>query len=147
MHLETDRPEEVLAGPGTFRLADGRSIAVEALVRYGDTWCWVIEGRPMREDLARYAQAKVVIDASELPKREDEDGWGEHEIIGMAVCDESGARLGRIVRIERRYEVDTWVMEDEQGREAEFPAVDEFVLEVDLASGIVTVNPAGIVRG
>lgn len=91
----------------------------------------------------------VVIAQEQLPERGDdlEEGeYSESDIIGLAVEDTLGRARGRVVRIERRYEVDTWIVEDERGHEGQLPAVGEFIQKVDLDGGIITVTPNSILQ-
>lgn len=145
LRLETDRPEDVLAPPGPYRLRDGRSIRVEELRAVGDGWTWVVEGRPAREEVARYTNGVVVVHASELPPRVDGE-VAEHEVLGLKVVDESGEPIGTIVRVERRYEVTTWILETVGLTEAEVPVVDEFLLSVDLDRRVATVKRSGVLE-
>lgn len=143
LRLETDRPEDVLAPPGPFRLRDGRTVRVEELRAVGDGWTWVLEGRPAREEVARYTNGVVVARASELPFR-PEGELAEHEILGLHVLDESGEPLGTVIRVEHRYEIPTWILETVSLTEAEVPAVNEFLLDVDLVRRIAKVKRSGV---
>lgn len=141
LHLNTDRPEAVL-GPGPHRLSDGTIVEVERLTNQNGRWLWTLAGFT-REALAALVNRDVVAAPTELPARED-GVFSEIEIVGLKVVDTLGRARGRIVRIERRYEIDTWIVEDDAGREGEIPAVSEFVRAVDVKSGIVTVEPNSI---
>lgn len=145
LRLETDRPEDVLAPPGPFRLRDGRTIRVEELRAVGDGWTWVVEGRPAREEVARYTNGVVVERASRLPGR-PEGEMDEHEVVGLQVVDTEGRNVGTIVRVDRRYEVETWVLQTDGLTEAEVPAVAEFVVGIDRARRIATVKREGVLE-
>jgi 16S rRNA processing protein RimM len=143
LHLETDRPASVLSAPGRYLLDDGRAIEVEELIERNGRWSWVVKGRPPREDLAEYVNGVVVADPTRLPPRDDGE-IDEHRLIGCRLLDPDGAALGVITGVERRYEIDTWLVRLTDGREAEIPAVAAFILAVDLDRRAVTVAPHGI---
>lgn len=146
LHVASDRPDVVLAPPGPFRLRDGRSLRVEALRPVSGGWTWVLEGKPARELVAQWTNALVVTKASELPPRSDGE-FAEHEIIGMQVVDDLGRERGHIVRVEHRYEIDTWILQDVRGREGEIPAVARYIRDVDRDKRLITVTADGIVYG
>lgn len=143
LHPVTDRPLEVLARPGTYRLEDGRTIEVAELLDRGGKFGWRIKGSPTPEALTPFVNAIVVADAEALPER-GEDEYDEAEIIGCRVVDTLGRERGVIVRIEHRYEIDTWVVQTPRGSEGEIPAVAEFIQSVDVTGRIVTVTPGSI---
>ncbi len=145
LRLETDRPETVLAPPGPYRLRDGRTVAVEELRPVGGGYTWVVAGRPQREELALLTNAVVVVRASELPPRPD-DELAALEVVGMKVVDGDGHHLGTITRIEQRYEIDTWIILTGPGREAEVPAVSDFILNIDKEARVVTIDPSGLLE-
>ena len=145
LHLETDRPDVVLAGPGRYLLDDGREIEVEELIERNGRWSWVVAGRPPREELAGYVHRAVVAEPTRLPPRDDGE-IDEHRLIGCRLLDPEGAALGVVTGVERRYEIDTWLIQLTDGRAAEIPAVAEFILAVDLDRRAVTVEPRGILH-
>jgi len=62
-----------------------------------------------------------------------------HDIVGLAVHDESGKRIGSVREVLRLPGHDVYVL-DCEGREVMVPAVKEFVRAIDLESGTMTVR-------
>lgn len=77
-------------------------------------------------------------DAAEL----EEGTYWIHDLIGLEVWEESGARLGELVDVLVTGANDVYVVHGEQGaaREILLPAIPEVVLNVDLAAGVMTVR-------
>lgn len=138
LHLMTDRPDEIL-GAGRHTLSDGRTLDVEGLIERGGRWFWNLGAAWPPERIKSITGFDVVVEKSALPTRPDGE-YGEDEIVGLRVEDTDGNYLGEIIRIDRRYEVDTWILSGE----GELPAVAEFVKEVDIAHGVVRVAPGSV---
>lgn len=77
-------------------------------------------------------------DAAEL----EEGAYWIHDLIGLEVREESGARLGELVDVLVTGANDVYVVHGEPGaaREILLPAIPEVVLNVDLAAGVMTVR-------
>ncbi|MBL4889621.1 MAG: 16S rRNA processing protein RimM [Candidatus Lindowbacteria bacterium] len=150
LHLFTDRPEEVLAAPGTFPLEDGREISVSKLKQRGQKWTWQVhfpEPKPKdpRGEAAKFTNAIVICSADSLPSREEGE-YSHYELVDFEVFDTTGKKIGILVRIERYYEVDTWIVEDAKHEEIQIPAVSEFILEVNQSDKKITIKSGIIVE-
>jgi len=146
--LSTDRPEEVL-GPGRHALADGRFVDVVELVERNGQWSWMLGPDWPPEKIQSLTGGIIVIEQEKLPERADdlEEGeYSEADIIGLSVEDTLGRKRGRVVRIERRYEVDTWIVENDKGQQGQLAAVGVFIKNVDLECGVITVTPNSILH-
>jgi 16S rRNA processing protein RimM len=67
-------------------------------------------------------------DRPPLPEGE----YYHHQLIGLKVVSEQGETLGRVTEILATGATDVYVVRPEMGREILIPAVDEFILAVDL---------------
>jgi len=93
------------------------------------------------EDVRPWINGDLEIDASErvtLP----EGQYFHDDIIGLRVETTSGASVGTIVSIIENAANDVYVC---RNGEAEYliPAVDEFVKRIDLAKGVMVIEPIG----
>lgn len=147
LHLHTDRPEEILSTPGKYRLLDGREINVRALKQRGEKWMWELETaeRDLRGYAAKFTNSTVVIPEDEMPER-DGDELSEYQLAGMEVVDTEGESKGVIDRIDDRYEVGTWIVRAPDGSESEFPAIDEYIVDVDAQRRVVTIYPDVLIK-
>ncbi|RMH59381.1 MAG: 16S rRNA processing protein RimM [Candidatus Hydrogenedentota bacterium] len=146
LHLLTDRPEEVLGTPGEYLLLDGRTIPVKKLGMVAKKWIWRLDVPPEvspRDFAARFTNAVVVAPPETLPPLDD-DTFSEFELSSFQVLDTTGRILGRFLRLERHYEIDTWVIETEDGREFDIPAVKEFIPDVDRKRRIIVIDPKAL---
>jgi 16S rRNA processing protein RimM len=62
-----------------------------------------------------------------------------HEIVGLAVLDQDGATVGRVREVLKLPAQDVYVIE-RHGRDIMIPAVQEFILGVDLDEGVMRVR-------
>lgn len=118
-----------------------RELTVEAARRHGDRLLVKFEEVPDRN-------AAESLRGSELTVPEEEVAplpagrYYPHELEGLVVSDSRGSRLGTFVRVERSPAHDIWVV-DAGGREVMVPAVESFVVEVDIEAGRIVLDPPG----
>lgn len=76
----------------------------------------------------------------------DEDEYYYHEIIGLAVIDESGQALGEITEIFATGANDVWVVKRKGKKDALIPYIESVVKEINLEEGKVFVEiPEGLI--
>ena len=77
-----------------------------------------------------------------------EDTYYYHQLVGIAVCDRSGAGIGRVSAIRDLGPYALLEVSRGEGENFFLPLVDEFVVEVNLEAGRLTVQlPAGLLDG
>lgn len=96
-----------------------------------------VNDRDAAEALRGY---EVSVDARALPEPDDDEIY-LHEIIGYAVNLSDGSPLGTLEGVLETPGHDAWVIRAENGREVMLPAVPEFVLEIDVETQTVLVDP------
>lgn len=84
--------------------------------------------------------ARIFAPPEDLPELPPGSYW-ERDLIGLAVLDRSGARLGSIAGVLSRLEQDLWQVVAPDGATVLLPAAKEIVLSVDLDAGQVIVDP------
>lgn len=105
--LYTDRTErlrpgsELVAGAGT-------TLRVDASRRHQDRWLVTFEGLATREA----AEAHRGEELRAAPVAADEGTWWVHELVGAAVVDPAGRRLGRVTAVEPNPASDLLVLGD-----------------------------------
>ena len=81
---------------------------------------------------------EIIVPKEALPDLEDGEFY-HHELLGLPVQTESGVLIGRLSEIQSAGPVDIWVIR--KGTEDDFvPALEQFIVEVDLVKGLVTVE-------
>lgn len=108
-----------------------------ATLRQGFAWL-VFEGIESREAAEAVAGMKLYVTAEQLKPMPDDRAY-LHDLIGLEVVDEEADKVGKISDVLQMpaqdvYEIDTG------GRKVLVPAVEEFITEIDLEKGIVTLR-------
>jgi 16S rRNA processing protein RimM len=81
---------------------------------------------------------------ADVPEESDDDAWYEHELVGLAVLDPGGARLGEVAALQRMPAQDLLVVRTPLGEHL-VPFVRAIVPVVDVAGGHVVVDaPSGL---
>ena len=83
---------------------------------------------------------EILVREADLPELED----GEHylyELLGCRVTLADGSDVGELVGFYETGGQDTWVITADSGAEVLLPAVPEFVLDVDLDSETIVIEP------
>ena len=83
------------------------------------------------------------VDSATLEAPEDPDEFNDHQLVGLAVFDTSGDRLGEVTRIDHGPAHDMLIVRLEGGRDALVPFVKPIVPTVDVANGRIIIDPPG----
>lgn len=126
-----ERPQQV-------RSHDIRSVRYQETKR-GTTVILGVEGVTTRSDAEALAKLKVF--AAEEDLALDDDEFFVHELVGLEVVTEEGTVLGTVSNFQEMPAHEVFVIRRPDGGEAMVPAVEDFILDVDLNAGRVTVRP------
>jgi 16S rRNA processing protein RimM len=96
-----------------------------------------------RDAAAALRSVALQVDVPDLGGDRDVDEYHDQELVGLVAVDESGERLGDVVRVEHAPASDLLVLRRPDGRECLVPFVRAIVPEVDLRSGRVVLTPPG----
>ena len=96
-----------------------------------------IRGRDQAESLRG---AEVMARRRDLPD-EDPEAILIVDLQGLQVYRSDGLFLGRLREVQSHAGQEVWVIDHPEGHEILFPAADPFVLEVDLGTGLVRIDP------
>lgn len=102
-----------------------------------------IEGCNDRSAAEQLRGQELLIDASFLPEAEDDEPY-LRDLIGLSVRLADGTVVGELEDVDFPAGQEMWVIrtpESEGGYEILFPAVPEFVLDIDLDAGSATIAP------
>ncbi|EPR41674.1 Ribosome maturation factor rimM [Desulfovibrio sp. X2] len=116
-----------------------RSFAIASWRMHQKRLLLTLAGIDGRDQAEAWRGARVYADADDLPSVDEGEVY-LHELIGLSVQDESGAVLGRLEAVMAEPQ-EVWTIRTPSGEEILFPARPEFVSEIDLDAGTVTVNP------
>ena len=102
-----------------------------------------IEGCNDRSAAEQLRGQELLIDASLLPEAEEDEPY-LRDLIGLSVRLEDGTLVGELESVDFPAGQEMWSIrapENEGGYEILFPAVPEFVLDIDLSAETVTIAP------
>ena len=121
---------------------DGRRKSVHLSTRPGakNRVLGKVRGLNDRDEARAMMGWEIIVPKSDLPDLEDGEFY-HHELLGLPVVDESGAAVGTIREIQSAGPVDVWIIHTGEG-EIFVPALEEFVVEVDLIEGRVVLESA-----
>lgn len=102
-----------------------------------------IEGCNDRSAAEQLRGQELLIDASFLPEPEEDEPY-LRDLIGLSVRLEDGTTVGELKDVDFPAGQEMWVIrapEESGGYEILFPAVPEFVRDIDLSAGTATIAP------
>jgi len=111
-----------------------------------------IAGRPILkleeinnpEDAGRLTNRNVAVTADQLVELPEGSHW-VFDLVGCNVFDEAdGRRIGEVIDVLRYPANDAYVIKTDDGREILFPAVSEYVKEIDANEKKIVVRSAGL---
>jgi 16S rRNA processing protein RimM len=133
----SENPERFAIGA---RLGNGdRELTIRATRKHGDRLLVKFEEIPDRNGAEALRGTELTVPEDEVAPL-PEGRYYPHQLRGLAVVDPSGTALGTFERVERSPAHDIWVVGSQRG-EVLVPAVKEFVREVDLERGRITIDP------
>ncbi|MFH2036557.1 MAG: ribosome maturation factor RimM [Candidatus Zixiibacteriota bacterium] len=137
----TDNPER-FGKPGTFLIENENGwtdIVVKQISAIGNRLAVKIEGINNLDEAKTLTNKLIYITGSELVEA-PEGSYYLFDLIGCELVDTGNKQLGTIVDIEQYPASDVWVVEN-KGDEFMFPAVKQFVIEVDIKNKKIIVDP------
>ena len=149
VHLHTDDPEArfpvgaTLATRATAGTGAPRALTIRSTRVHQGVWLLGFDEIPDRTGAESLRGTRLVVDAAELARTQDDDteGWYEEELRGLAVVTRDGTRLGQVSALEVGTAQDLLVVALDAGGDAYLPFVEAIVPEVDLDGGLVVVDP------
>ena len=149
VQLHTDDPEArfpvgaTLATQATAGTGVPRALTIRSTRVHQGVWLLGFDEIPDRTGAESLRGTRLVVDAAELARNQDDDteGWYEEELRGLAVVTRDGTRLGQVSALEVGTAQDLLVVTLDAGGDAYLPFVEAIVPEVDLDGGRVVVDP------
>jgi 16S rRNA processing protein RimM len=94
-----------------------------------------LEGRDQARNLMGW---ELIVPKTELPDLEGSEFY-HHELIGLDVVLENGEKVGVLTEIQSAGPVDMWIVKTSED-EVYLPALEAFIVEVDLVEGRVVLE-------
>ncbi len=141
--VRPDEPDSttLLSQKAAFLKAPGREpelVAIASARSAHEAWLVRFEGCADRTAAEAYAGREVLLPRESLPELEEGEFYVE-DLLGMQVRSPAGAVLGKVVEVVDAGAVP--VLEIQGPRRFQVPLADTFVRSVDVAAGVVLLEP------
>ena len=134
----TDRPERFRE---LDRVAAGDDVLTVKSVRFQKNLVLLrFEGVDDRNAAEALKNRFLTIDRENLRELE-EDEYFIFDLIGLEAVREDGTHIGRVTDVIQNTAQDLYEIETDDGKKYLVPAVYELVTDIDINSGIMTINP------
>lgn len=139
MEVLTDFPERLKPGNVVFVGSAYQALTVRSLRWKNDLLLLSLSGYDDPDGVGRLRNQFVYVRADQIdPLPQDE--YYHHQLIGLQVTHDSGDLLGKVINIIETGSNDVLVVESLSGTEVLLPYIDEVILDVDLAAGVIRVH-------
>jgi 16S rRNA processing protein RimM len=136
LEVLTDRPERLHVGSQLYVEEEERPRRVSRAELGGRVPVIVLEGIETRTDAEAMIGRYLEVVGDPLPA----GTYYWHQLVGLRVADESGNDLGTLVEVFRAGENEVYRVEADGQPDLLLPALREFIREIDLESGRMTVR-------
>lgn len=138
MDVFTDFPERLTPGKTVLVGENHRPLVIRNVRSKNKELLIGFEGYENPESTSDLRNQRVYISANEVPSL-PEGEYYHHELIGLRVVNQSGEELGLLDDILETGANDVYVVKSADGNEMMVPAVDEFILDIDLTRRVMKV--------
>jgi len=137
---------QAIAGYGPIETDDGRSLEIESLraAKGAEKHHFVatLSGIRDRDAAERLANVKLYVPRERLPKLVEADEFYHADLIGLAVVNRAGQKIGTVVAIHNFGAGDLIEVRGEAGSDTELLPFDETnVPAIEIAAGRIVVDP------
>lgn len=140
MDVYTDFPERLTPGKTLFIGESHRPLTIRNIRAANKEILIGFEGYPNPESTADLRNQLVYVPISDMPGLPQGEYY-HHQLIGLRVVDKSNQMIGLLNEIIETGANDVYVVVTPEGGEILIPAVDEFILEINLERGEMRVSP------
>lgn len=140
MDVLTDFPERLRTGRRIYVGESHEPIKIASIRGHGQEMIIRLAGVDSPEATSRFRNQFLFVKASELPQL-PEGQYYHHQLLGLTVVDEAGQSLGTLTEILETGANDVYVVKSSEGKEQLLPAVEAFILGVDLERKEIRVRP------
>jgi 16S rRNA processing protein RimM len=134
---------QAIVGYGPLETDDGRVVEIETLRAAKDHFVARLSGVADRDAAERLTNLKLYVPRERLPEPSAADEFYHADLIGLAVVDRAGGRLGSIVAIHNFGAGDLIEMRPDDGAKTELIPFDTaHVPAVDVAAGKIVIDTA-----
>jgi len=112
----------------------------------GGSWIAEVDGITDRDVAEKLRGTQLWLDRSQLPELDEDDGFYHSDLVGMRVIGVDDAEWGEVIAVENFGASDLLEIKPAGKPSFYIPFVDSFVPDVNLDTGIITIDmPEGLV--
>ena len=126
--------------PGALVFAGETPLTVERSRQHKDYVVAKLRGFSDRREADSMRGAELTVESATLPPTAD-DSYYQFQLIGLTVVTGRAESLGTVTQVLETGANDVYVVDGADGRQILLPAVKDVILEVDLARGLMVVDP------
>jgi len=131
-----------IAGYGPLQTEDGRVIAIESLRPAKDHFVARLAGIGDRNAAEQLTNVRLYVPRNRLPEPDEPGEFYHADLVGLAVVDRAGARLGTVIAIHNFGAGDLIEVRADEGGATEFVPFDEAnVPEIEIDARRIVVDP------
>jgi 16S rRNA processing protein RimM len=140
---------EAITSYGPLQTEDGRSLEIESLRPAKNHFVAKLAGIRDRSAAEQLVNQKLYVPRTRLPAPAQADEFYHADLIGLAVVDRAGARLGTVVAIHNFGAGDLIEVRPDGGGDSQLVPFDELnVPAIDVVAGRIIVDaPLGMFKG
>ena len=131
LDLYSNLPELLVVDKVVYIGENHQTYTLKAKRMKGEFFLLKLEGVDDRSSASELTNALLYTPTDQLPKLPDGDYY-IHQLIGIDVFDSDEQYLGILAQILETGANDVYLVKDQQGKEVLIPAVEDFVIDVDL---------------
>ena len=139
MDVLTDFPERIHPGMILYTGPQRQPLRLHGLRWHGSAMLVEFDGYETPESVGELRNQYTCVPTADRPPL-PEGEYYQHQLIGLKVVSEQGETLGSVSEILSTGANDVYVVRPEIGKEILIPAVDDFVVAVDLERGELRVR-------
>lgn len=140
MDVLTDFPERLVAGKKVYVSEAHIPMGIRSLRPHIRGMLISFDAVDSPESAREYVNQLVYVRSDELPEL-PEGEYYHHQLLGLAVVEQDGSAIGRLIEILETGANDVYVVEKTDGGELLLPATAEVILSIDLSAGQILVKP------
>jgi len=118
-----------------------RELTVESARSHRGIWLIGFEEVPDRTGAESLRGTRLFVDASSGLPEDDDEGWYESDLVGLAAVGVDGSTIGTVSGLQTGAAQDLLVVELAGGGEALVPFVEAIVPAVEITAGRVVLDP------
>ena len=140
VELRTDVPEDRFFAGAVLETdpASAGPLTVAAVRHQGGRWYLRFEEISDRTAAENARGIELLV---EVDEDEEEGAWFVSQLVGLTAVRPDGTQLGEVVEVMPMPAQDVLVIRQPSGYRAMVPMVEEFVPEVDIEAGLITLTP------